>query len=220
MSETWVELNEYLKMLFNMNRCGDLLVIGMSILENIDDGEQKNVKLDSACVKKSIEYLLKRHALLRAQIERVDNKVFFKLTKDDASRGEVIEGKDLVFHELSSRREMIMELENLTKKLMDYDNKCKLWRAGLFSFHDEQDNGKLKYAVAFLLPLYMTDALNITALSVELANLINAVLSGVECEEMRTVMPCVESELSLIVKDNLIGPRQLKFLEEKSESII
>lgn len=216
-SETWIELNDYLRSLFNMTRTGDLIVSGLSILENTDNND---AKLDISVVKKSIEYLLKRHPLMRAYIERCQNKVFFKLSNDDVSRSEVIEGVDLVSRELSSRQEMIAQMEEFTKKNFDYDNKCKLWKAALYGFSDEQDNGRRKYAVVFLLPLYMTDALNITSLSLEISNLINAVLSGVECEEMRTVLPIVDSAISLIMKEKLLGPQQVEFIEEMSKIYI
>ncbi len=104
------------------------------------------------------------------------------------------------------------ELEALTDQRMDFDNKCQLWKAGLFLFQD--DDTTLKYALAFFLPLYMTDALNITSLIIELTNLINSLIIETECEEMTTGIPIVDSEASLIEKENLFGEKQSDKLEE------
>lgn len=216
MTEIKQELNEYLKMLFNISRCGDLIVIGLSILENVDTS-RPNLELDYEIVQKSIELLLKRHPLLRAHIEvDEDKRVYFKVTDNEHNR-RVVMGQDLICGEMTSRSEVLNELEKLTGKSMDYENKCKLWRAGCFSF---KENDKRKYALAFFLPLYMTDALNITSLSIELANLINALTDRVECEEMQKEMPISETEISLIDKEKLIGEKQLEKLQEiKSKTL-
>ncbi len=68
---------QYIKMLFNFTRCGDLTVIGMAILANIDEN-LIDAKIECHVVKKSIEYLIKRHPLLRAQIDVEIKKFILK----------------------------------------------------------------------------------------------------------------------------------------------
>lgn len=221
-----IEFNEYLKMLFNFTRCGDLTVIGMAILEN-KDKTLRDLDLTCELVKKSIEYLLKRHALLRAHIETDDDtsKVYFSIDDNDPKWSQVVVGQDLVYGKLNTRNQVHARLESLVDKRLDYKVNCKLWRAGLFSFPvgtgsqecNQSGCASNQYALVFLLPLYMTDALNITSLTIELVNLINSLVLGIECEEMRVQLPLVDTELNLIRKENLIGQKQIEnIIEMKS----
>lgn len=215
-----IEFNEYLKMLFNFTCCGDLTVIGMAILEN-KDKTLRDLDLTCEIVKKSIEYLLKRHALLRAHIEIDDDKsnVYFSIEDSDPKWSQVVVGQDLVYGQLNARSQVHARLESLVDRRLDYKVNCKLWRAGLFSFPGSQEcsqceTASYQYALVFLLPLYMTDALNITSLTIELVNLINSLVLGIECEEMRVQLPLVDTELNLIRKQNLISQKQIENIVE------
>lgn len=211
-----IEFDEYLKLLLNFSRCGDLKVTGLAILESKNSPQ---FKINQEIVKKSIEYLLRRHALLRAHLEFVENKTFFSISQDQ-KWSEVVIGEDLVFGELTSRSQLNAELEKIIDKRINYDVESKLWRVGLFSFPNDE-NSAVSYALALFLPVYMTDALNITSLSLELTNIVNSIVSGTECVEMREQMPLVDTEFNLITKQNLVGPKQLEKIQEiQSKSIL
>lgn len=220
---TEVVFDDYLKMLFNFSRCGDLKVIGLAILEEQEEESTNHKRINVDLVKESIEYLLKRHALLRAHIEVENNsvsRVRMRVDSDEPKWSQVEIGRDLVYGELTSRDQLSTELERLVDQRFDYAARCKLWQAGLFSFPATTDNNtKTNYALAFFLPLYMTDALNITTLTIELTNIVNSLVSGCVCDEMRVEVPMVDTERNLISKQHLVEEKQLETIDELKSNI-
>lgn len=200
-------LNDYQKMLYYFTKYGDLLVIGLSIVENVSDS-QTEVCLDRGLVKSSLSYLMKRHPLLRAHVvEKIvdgERKVYLNIADDNDEQMNITE-EDLAWKNISTRDGLMSELEEFNSKKLDYSSKCKLWRASVYEFTEDD---KRKYAIAFLLPLYITDALNITALSIEIVNIINAQLLHIQCEEMKSPLDVEADVYTLTERDNLIGNEQ------------
>lgn len=202
-------------MLFQFTELGDLLVMGLSILEIDND----YIKLEQQLVKESLRHLLNRHPMLRAHVEQdvaVDGQrlVYLNIAnvEDDSQIEKLkITDEDLVWKEINSRDELISHLEAFNSVKFDYTKKCKLWKAAVFEFTESNTR---KYAIAIQLPLYLTDALNITTLSIEIVNIINALCLCIPCEEMKTQLDCVDDLYTIASRENIISERQFKQIDD------
>lgn len=210
MVEKIVRFTDYDKNLYHFTLCGDLLVFGLSIIDCIG---QKEATLDQDLVKNALVFLIKRHPLLRAHLQIDDENVFFKITEE--AENYIINEDDLKWQLLDSRNDLAIKLENFNNQRFDYKSKCKLWRACVYEFQEEN---RKKYAIAFLLPLFMTDALNITSISIEIVNIINSLLLNTKCVEMSNKLDLIDNMYTIIDRNNLIKEKQLKKIDEINNS--
>ncbi|RNA13590.1 hypothetical protein BpHYR1_015431, partial [Brachionus plicatilis] len=194
--------SSYDRSLYYFNKCGDLLVFSIGIIE----GDELLI-LKKDVFKKVAFFLMKRHPFLRANILTDQEKnLFFNI---NAHLADCDCEDDLLFFHLNSRDELQSYLEEFTKKKLDYEK--KLWRMIIFDFNE---NGKKKYGISFWLPLFITDGLNITALQIEIANILNSLVSNTECKEMIVPLSVTENMFEITNRKNLIGKDQLKNIEE------
>lgn len=193
--------NDYERSLFNFNKCGDLLVFSIGILESYEP-----LNLDRNIFKKVLFFLMKRHPFLRSKISTDQNRnLYFKINANVVNCND----DDLSFIHLSSRDELEDSLAELTKNKLDYEK--NLWRMIIFDF---DENSQKKYAISFWLPLFITDGLNITALQIEIVNILNSLITNTECEEMIVSLPLTENMFEITKRKDLIGKDQLKKIEE------
>jgi len=210
-----VEFNVHEKLLYNFTRVGDLLVVGLAVLES----ENENARLDRDLVIKGLEYMMKRHPLLRARIvaSSESSNLFYEIKDKDFN----VEDDDVSFQAIS-RDELEFSLEtSISNVLISQKSASKLWRLEIYEIVPSETSDKKQHAIAFFIPLFITDALNITALLIELVNIINSLISNQECEEMKNELELVDNIYDLIRKSSyLTEERQRNMDKENSKPIV
>ena len=189
-----IELTVFEKLLVNASKFGDLIVMGSSFIESLDSLEN----FDHNLVRNALTFMQKRHPFLRAHLEILEkeNRIFLNLDTMNAEEKIRLEWLDLSSDE-NSREHAIKEAGNFVSSLFDYDNNDLLWRAQVIIYEEET---KIKFMINLVMNLIITDGFNITTLSIELVNIINALLTGIECDEMRIRLEPVEN-LYVICKE-------------------
>ena len=187
MNSKLIQLCDYSKLLYNFTKCGDLLVIGVAVVEC-----NENTTLSKDLVKKSFEYLCGRHPILNATLykDKTLKTVYFCLNENEKFANY---DKYLKWDTFATRRDFEIKLEEFNNKRIDYEANEKLWRACVYDFIEDNQQ---KYAIAFLLPLFMTDALNITTICIEVVNITNALMNNTECEEMNEKLKVLRNNFS------------------------
>ena len=197
--------------LFNGSTKGDEYVNGVSITKG------DNIELSNEVIRSAMFYLYKRHPLFRAHIH-LNINAYFAIPADYEKTED-----DMVFErfQLSSRNQLIPELEEFSAKILDYENKCLLWRLGLFEY--QTDDNKNVHVFALIVPMYMTDGINITTLSIELVNIINSLLKNQTCLEMIEHLELIENVQQIAEKHNLFNDKvkeEVTKLKEKELGVI
>ncbi len=128
----------------------------------------------------------KRHPLLRANISHDPVLKSVNLI----IKNKYAEDLDLEWCRIDSRVFLTKTLEEFNSKLFEYEKKCLLWRCKVIEF---KENGINKFCLALVLPLYITDGINITTITIELVNIINSILNDRECEEMRINLDLIDN---------------------------
>lgn len=188
------ELSAYERWIYYMTLLGDENVIGVSILETIGDNEQLP-DINNGLFKDALKYMAKRHPLLRAFIKQEKNdKIFYEILDNIDNQ---LEYK---YQVVESRNELINSMELFNMKLFDYSRKCLLWRVKLVKFKD--NDNREKYCIILILPMYMTDGVNITTLLVELVNIVNSLLTRQTCIEMSESLDLLDNIHSLLNEQN------------------
>ena len=178
--ENVFELSSYDKIVANVTRCGDLLVTGSAFIESAHLIEKLNENL----VRQALTYLQRRHPYLRAYLDINDEKYQMFLRIEDENNAHKIELNwlDLTKEEVANQRQLaIDETAKYSTIVFDFGNKSLIWRAQVIIFKEES---KIKYMVNLVLNLIITDGANIATLCIELINIVNALLTGNQCDEM------------------------------------
>ena len=142
--------------------------------------------LNESLVKKALLYMKKRHPLFRANLVHEKTTKLVNLNIESKYSDEI----NLEWSLVDCRKSLIKELEIFSSRLFDYDSKCLLWRCKVIEF---LENDCVKYAIVIILPLFITDGINITAITFELVNIINSISNNKECEEMKTQLDLVDN---------------------------
>lgn len=190
-------LTSYEKKLYQCSKHGDSLVLGVAIVQ------AKNRKLTKAVVRRALSIMWNRHPLLAAYLEHdtLNDKVYLINNNDQDLEF------DLEWSVIASREKLTYELEQFNNKLFNYKNRGILWRCKVIKFIEDSID---KYAVSVVLPLFMTDGINISTISIEIVNIINAILTGTECEEMKTKLELIDNLHVLTSKYKLYSEKQKK----------
>ena len=199
-NKTIVKLCPYEKSLYYYSRCGDCLVIGIAVIES-----EKRTILTSLLVRHALNYLKNRHPLLRAYLEhdKESDEVYLVMRDDIISFS--FDEICLEWSNVYTKEALTDELEKFNSKKFEYEKKSYLWRAKVVKFNEDD---KDKYAVSFVLPLYLTDGLNISCILIELVNIINALLIDKECEEMKVRLELVDNLNVLTSEYKLFSDKQ------------
>jgi hypothetical protein len=191
--------------LFYFSKCGDLNVLGVAIVES-----EGNAILDKDTILKALYFMRKRHPLSRAKIEHnlESKEIHFLLRNLDQTE------LDLEWSKLDSRENLIHELESFHSKLFDFESSNLIWGAKCIEF---VENSAKKYALCLNLPIFLTDGFNISAFLAEIVNVVNALLSNTECEEMTQDLDYVEDFMVLCESRNLFTDKQRNALDNASK---
>lgn len=140
------ELSQDEKAVYYITTLGELLVLGASVIESEND-----TVLDINTITKALDFMQRRHPLMRAHLEFDSNKMFYKINETL----EIDINQDVEFEILKSKDQLQSKLEEFNTRLFDYKSKSKLWRVCVYSFV-EHENGSKQYAIGILMPLFIT----------------------------------------------------------------
>lgn len=205
-----VELSPTEKYYYYASLLGDMNALSISII-NIDDNE---VQLNDGIIKEAIYYMCKRHPLLRAKLYKDENtkKHYFS---DDYEK-KLINFEETVFERsrVNDRNEFISECEKFNSIIFNYSNNCLLWRLKVVEFKEDL---KHKLGLILVLGLYITDGVNISALSIDLLNIINSLLQNKQCIEMNEHFELLDNTEKIIETHGLLTP-EIKDKFEKADA--
>jgi hypothetical protein len=222
--EEAIKLTAYDKIIYNFTRLGDLNTIGVGIIDSSD----KTVQVDRTLMKKALYYLIERHPLMRSHLEsndentknaelyyRIEEK--FNLNYLDRDYDE----DDLNCEHLTSRGELTKKLEKFNSREFEYFKKCKLWRIALYSFVDEEEaleEKRLKHAIVIVMPLFLTDGLNICTIIIELVNILNSLSNQTECLEMKEKLQVSDNMYTILEERHLFTDKHKAMIDEMHAS--
>jgi hypothetical protein len=202
------ELADLEKMFSNPCALGDYLVMGTAFVENSGD------EISEDLVTKALVLLQKRHPFFTAYLDlhKAENRMFIKINDEDEAKFESriqLEWLDLTSDESFTRKKAIDESNRFDSTLFVYGPEHLLWKVQVISY---KENDQTKYVINLVIHIAITDGLNITTLTIELVNILNALLTGKECDEMKNKMEPCEDLYVLSKKFNL-------FKEEHKQTI-
>ena len=134
-------LTDYEKVLLNINKCGDSLVMDIAFIENTDTTYQ----FTEIITRTALDFLQKRHPFLRA---------FINLNSDLEVQSDNYSAIELEWSDNNiTRSELITELEIFNSKMFDFKPKSNLSRCKVSSFND---SGFKMYSVSLSMSLVIT----------------------------------------------------------------
>lgn len=191
---------------------GDAIVISFSILES---QSQTRVDLQQDVVRKAVYYMQRRHALLRCHLQHDKSSGSSTLIFDDQSQIES-DKVPIDWDRCESREQMIKCFEAKLSKPFGFDHLPYLWKVFVAEFEEE---GKKVYSVAVWLPMMITDGMNCVTLNIELVNIINALLAGLECVEMKETLDHYGDVSNLIYERKLFNEKTQQNLDKYMEEM-
>jgi hypothetical protein len=204
------ELTDYEKIVLNINKLGDLLVMGIILIEN--EETNSNVQLTESTVRNALNLLQKRHPFFHAYIDENSN---LQINEQDYN---LIELEWFDQDQLQpNRSEMLTQLELFNAKPFDFKAYSNLVRCKVVRYLENESSNKIMYSISLSIASIITDGINVTAITIELVNIINALLSQTECSEMKTCLEPVESLHYYVEKYKLFGEKQKNNLLEKQK---
>ncbi|CAF0846843.1 unnamed protein product [Brachionus calyciflorus] len=202
------ELTAYEKMLLKTSRSGDCLVMSSAFLE------MENVVLTKAIVLQALKCMTKRHPFLRSTLLFDSDKVFLKINNSVNDKIE-FEWLDLT-HKITNRCDLIAICAQFNSTKFNFSDGLQ-WRTQLIKY---KNDAGVKYLINFVINLFLSDGINAMALCIEIINIVNSILNGDICEEMKVILDPIESldfySKSLInwkrVEDLIMNKKDGKFL--------
>jgi hypothetical protein len=199
-------LSEYEKTMFYSLLYGDLNVFGVSVISSAEI----EYNLSRETVEQALFYLKKRHPLLRAHIRHdIDSEDVHFVINELKNSPRV----ELEWSKVDSRDEMVLEIEKFSSKKFKYGPGILTWESKVIEINNQHNNSK-PWAICILLPLFVTDGINISTLLVELVNIINSVGTGKECNEMKLDLNLIGSLNDETIKSGFFIEKHEKLLEE------
>ena len=183
------ELSPFQKMVVNASNCGDFLVMGSAFIEN----DAFIHKFNNDLVREALFHMQQRHPFLRAylDIQQKENLMFIKLDNENIEEKIELEWLDLSKQvDENQRKRAIDESARFDSTLFKYENKDLLWKTQVITY---KENSMIKYLINLVLHIAITDGINITTLTIELVNIINALITEKECDEMKIKLEPVEN---------------------------
>jgi hypothetical protein len=205
------ELSTFEKIWSNLCLSGDYITMATSFIESKDS----QTCLTESLLMEALVCMQRRHPFLRAhlEIQGLDHEtMFFALMDEHEARDKI----ELKFVDLTpySREKLLDESAHFNSLLFDFNQRHLLWRSELISY---QQDDKIKYVLNLAFFVTLTDGLNSTALSIEIANILNALLSGQTCHEMVHQLEPAESLFAYCSKSNIFKLDAHLHLVEKLE---
>ena len=133
---------------YHLTTLGELIVLGVNIVEQC---QSKDVNIDKGLFERALNFMQIRHPLMRASLHFEANQIFYRIHETLPLNT----NEDISYKSFKTRKDLVVGLEEFNCKLFNYKiENSKLWRAFLYEFVD--DNQSKKYAVGFLMPLFIT----------------------------------------------------------------
>ena len=224
-----IPVSSYDKLLYNYTSTGECHVLGVAIIEDYSnqDAELQDKKqqvVNQQLAKKALDYLVWRHPLLRAHLERdsrksdetdpFDSDLRLVISNDKQSL-DADNSKHLEWKTAASRNDLpglLVEFNvapyHVDARVLD---ESKPWRLCWIEFNEDS---RVKYAVAFSLPLYLCDGLCISALLIEYINTLNSILLDQTCQEMSERLDLADVVHTLVKKKQLIDGKKLEKIKQ------
>jgi hypothetical protein len=172
------KLDEFKKYSLNYSKKGDLVAYGVGILKQ-HNSKNAELNLNYELVSHALNYLKKRHPILRASLEfKEENEAYLNVNDYGDSD---MRKNELEWSRSASGSDLITDLEAYLKQNFSYTEKCLLWKCKVIHFNE---NNHEKYAICMVLPV-ISDGTNILGLIIELVNIVNALRDNLVCDEMR-----------------------------------
>lgn len=207
------ELTTYEKMLLNSCLNGDCLVMSTLFIES----DKEKPLINQELIKKSMRILCKRHPFLRAYVQIQENRAFLKIDQDDYNQKLDLEWLDLTQTPINRSR-ITEECSKFNSKHFDLNNKSLLWRVQVIKYTDL--NSKIKYILNLVINLFISDGLNSTVLSIEMVNILNALLDKKVCTEMQDFLSPTENLHFYCEKFNFNTQKKPNFRNSNSKFIL
>ena len=182
-----IELTNFEKMVSYPQQFGDYLVMGTLFVES-------SLAVDAHLVRKALFIMQQRHPFYRAHMELVnptENRMFLNLLnyEDDPNLADKIklEWLDLTSNKESStlRKRLVDESSHFNSQVFKYGKENLLWKIQVIAYKDTLEEKVFKYVFNLVNHIAITDGLNTNTLTVELVNILNALMIGQECDEMK-----------------------------------
>ena len=113
------ELTDYEKIVLNINKLGDLIVMGILLIENEETNSK--VQLTESTVRNALNLLQKRHPFFHAYINENSN---LQINEQDYN---LIELEWFDQDQLPNRSEMLTQLESFNTKTFDFPQIKLVW---------------------------------------------------------------------------------------------
>ncbi len=147
--------------------------------------------IDSGLVRRAMAILQQRHPFFRAYLheERNANRMFLKI--DGTETLEKQEQKlELEWIDWTNETEPITR-QTVVDKSAQFDSipfvygkDHLLWKCQVIAYKDVATSA-VKYIINLVIHIAITDGINTTTLTIELINILNALLTDQQCDEMR-----------------------------------
>lgn len=201
-------VNKYFA-LYGLN--GSYNVMAISVIES-----DQNVKIEQQLFKQALVIMQKRHPFWRACLEfdKAANKMHLELMDHDEALSKIhCEFVDLT-NEPFNREKLLDISANFNLTLFAPNDRSLLWKAQFISY---TENSMIKYMVNINFFISITDGFNSVTLNIELINILNALLTGKECDEMKVVLDVVDDLYELSQQRGLFGEEQKKAMARMNE---
>ena len=211
MSQTDIELTLFEKIVLDTTLLGDFNVISSTFFE-LDSSVASC--LNEPLVRKGLALLQKRHPLLRAgtHVDEIDKrKAHLKiLNKSESELNDKIEFEWL---NLDDSRDITECMEIFNSELFNINDDSLLWRSQLIGYNDENENNSKKYVLNLSIVLHICDGICISTLSLELINILNSLLTGFECDELKIVLKPAPNLHQVVSDKGLFNKTQQETVE-------
>jgi hypothetical protein len=203
-----VELIPVEKFFYHGTVLGDEYVIGIAITSAND------IMLNDDLIKEAMYYLYKRHPLFRAHIhvDSISKKIYFAIPTVYEKTADEMKFQRC---RLSSRSDLTREIERFSVQCLDYKSKVLLWGLEVMEYEQNEQN---IHVFVLSVPMYMTDGVNITALTIELINIVNSLMQNKKCQEMIQSLDLVDDVEKIIEKYNLAGDKYREDFEKNRKN--
>ncbi|RNA07530.1 hypothetical protein BpHYR1_048307 [Brachionus plicatilis] len=210
-SEKIFKLSSFERALVNICQSGDCIIMSTSFFDN-----KLNIKLDKSIVKKALILMQNRHPLLNSYLEtsKLTNKMLLKVPSEKLSDKIKLEWLDLTNHQVT-REQLINESAKFHAVPFFNEEKSLLWKIQVIEFKCDE---KLNFIMNLVTHMIISDGLSISCLSVEIVNIINALIDGKECDEMKILLEPLADLHTLCKERNLFKESHLKTIEELSNA--
>lgn len=204
-------LSTFERVLANVCQAGDCVVMSTTFINN-----DSNIKLDKSVFYNALNFMQHRHPFLNAYLEksRILNKMQLKIPSIKKQENIKLEWLDLTLDTIT-RNDIINESATfLTIPFFD-TAKSLLWKIQIIEYKCDE---KLNYVMNLVVNMVISDGISISCLSIEIVNIINALLDGKECDEMKIQLEPVADLHSLCEQRGLFKESHLKNIHKLNDT--